>query len=53
VRRLSRRTFPAAARNEALPPGSRATAIAALLLWLAGVAGGKLLLYTYSVLQVT
>src|SRR6185369_14263542 len=53
VRRLARKTFPAAARDEALPAGSRATAAWALVLWLAGVAGGKLLLYTYSVLQVT
>jgi hypothetical protein len=53
VRRLARRTFPASATDTALPPGSRATASAALLLWLAAVATGKLLLYTYSVLQVS
>jgi hypothetical protein len=53
VRRLARHAFAAAARNETLPPRSRATAAAALVLWLAGVATGKLLLYTYSVLQVS
>jgi hypothetical protein len=53
VRRLARHAFAAAARDEALPPRSRATAAAALLLWLAVVATGKLLLYTYSVLQVS
>jgi hypothetical protein len=53
VRWLSRHAFAAAARDEPLPPRSRSTAVAALLLWLAVVATGKLLLYTYSVLQVS
>jgi hypothetical protein len=53
VRRLARHAFAAAERAERLPPRSRATAAAALVLWLAGVATGKLLLYTYSVLQVS
>jgi hypothetical protein len=53
VRRLSRHAFAAAARDEPLPPRSRATAATALALWLAVVATGKLLLYTYSVLQVS
>jgi hypothetical protein len=52
ARRLARRTLTASA-DAALPSGSRATASAALVLWLAGVATGKLLLYTYSVLQVS
>jgi len=50
VRRLARTAFPAAARGEATSPASRATAAAALLLWLGGVASGKLLLYTNSML---
>jgi len=53
VRWLSRHAFAAAARDEPLPPNSRGTAAAALALWLAVVATGKLLLYTYSVLQVS
>lgn len=53
VRRLARHAFAAAARDEPLPPRSRTAAAAALLLWLAVVATGKLLLYTYSVLQVS
>jgi hypothetical protein len=53
VRRLAQRVFPAAARDESLPRGSRAIAAWALALWLAVVATGKLLLYTYSVLTVT
>lgn len=36
-----------------LPEGSRRTAAVALVLWLAVVAGGKLLLYTYSVQMVS
>jgi len=42
VRRLLRDVAP-----------SRAMAAACLLLWLAGVASGKLLLHTYHVLTVT
>jgi hypothetical protein len=53
ARRLSRQAFAAAARNEPLPPGSRMTAAAALALWLAVVAAGKLLLYTYTVQMVS
>lgn len=52
ARRLARTVFTAGITDESLPRGSRAIAGAALLLWLAGVATGKLLLYTYSVLQV-
>jgi hypothetical protein len=50
---MARRLFPIAARGEPLPGWSRQVAIAALVLWLAGVAAGKLLLYTHSVLLVT
>jgi hypothetical protein len=53
VRRLARTVLVAGVTDESLPRGSRATASSALLLWLAGVATGKLLLYTYSVLQVS
>lgn len=53
VRRLARTVLVAGMKDESLPRGSRAIAICALLLWLAGVATGKLLLYTYSVLQVS
>jgi hypothetical protein len=52
VRALARRAFPAAARHEVLPRGSRATAAAALALWFGAVATGKLLLHTYTVLTV-
>jgi hypothetical protein len=50
---MAKRLFPIAARGEPLPDWSRALAIGALVLWLAGVAAGKLLLYTYSILLVT
>ncbi len=53
ARRLARTVFTAEITDQSLPWGSRAIARAALLLWLAGVATGKLLLYTYSVLQVS
>ena len=53
IREMDRRLFPIAARGEPLPGWSRPFAIGALLLGLAGVAAGKLLLYTYSVLLVT
>jgi hypothetical protein len=53
VRRMAREYFPVAARGEPLPAGARTTAAAALLLWIAGVACGKLLLYTYSILMTT
>ena len=53
VRRMAREYFPVAARGEALPAGARVTAAVTLLLWIAGVACGKLLLYTYSVLMST
>jgi hypothetical protein len=51
VRHMARRYFPVAARGEALPAGARTAAAGALLMWFAGVACGKLLLYTYSILM--
>lgn len=51
VRRISREYFPYDVRGEALPASARFSAAAALLLWFGGVACGKLLLYTYSVLM--
>lgn len=53
VRRLAREAFPAAARGEPTAAGARWTAAAALLLWLGGVAAGKLLLYTNTMLLTT
>jgi hypothetical protein len=53
VRRLAREAFPPAARGEPTSAQSRWTAAAALALWLGGVAGGKLLLYTNTVLLTT
>jgi hypothetical protein len=53
VRRMARTAFPAAARGEATSAASRLTAAAALALWLGGVAGGKLLLYTNTMLLTT
>ena len=50
VRHIARRQFPRAARGEALPRSARWLAAAALALWLGGVASGKLLLYTNTVL---
>lgn len=52
VRRMARGLFPAAARGQALPAGAKLTAAAAMLLWLGGVACGKLLLYTNTMLLV-
>lgn len=50
--RLARGTLTVPAGTDVAPPGSRPTAAVALLLWLGGVAAGKLLLHTYSVLTV-
>ena len=50
VRHIARRQFPRTARGEALPRSARWLAAAALALWLGGVASGKLLLYTNTVL---
>lgn len=51
VRRMAREYFPVAARGEPLPAAARLDAAMALVLWIAGVACGKLLLYTYSILM--
>jgi hypothetical protein len=53
VRVMARGAFPAAGRDEAPPRGSRAIAVLALALWLGGVAAGKLLLHTYTILTVS
>jgi hypothetical protein len=53
VRHMARHAFPAAARGEATSAASRLIAAGALLLWLGGVAGGKLLLYTNTMLLTT
>ena len=53
VRQMAREAFPAAARGEAIPARARVMAAAALLLWLGGVAGGKMLLYTNTMLLTT
>lgn len=53
VWRMGRDFFPLAARGEALPIRARWMAAAALALWLAGVACGKLLLYTNHILLTT
>jgi hypothetical protein len=50
---LARRIFPIAARGEALPVRAKGLAALALLLWFAGVACGKLLLYTNTMLLVS
>jgi hypothetical protein len=53
VRRMGRDHFPSAACGEPLPASARTRAVLALVLWIGGVACGKLLLYTYSVLMTT
>ena len=42
-----------AEQGVALPPWGRSLGIAALVLWLGGVAAGKLLLHTYTILLVS
>jgi hypothetical protein len=49
----TREAFPLASRGEPVPPRDRWMAVAAIVLWLAGVAGGKLLLYTNVMLLTT
>jgi len=46
----ARRLFPPAARGEALPARAKWLGGGTLLLWIAGVACGKLLLYTNTIL---
>ena len=53
MRHMSRAFFPLAARDIALPGSARWTAVAALALWIGGVACGKLLLYTNTILLTT
>jgi hypothetical protein len=53
IREIVRRLFPIAASGAALPDSARWMGLAAALLWVGGIAGGKLLLYTYSVLTVS
>lgn len=53
VRVMARRLFPVTASGEAPPRWGRRLAVGALVLWLAGVAAGKLLLHTYTVLLVS
>jgi len=53
MRRLFRSTLAATALDEPLPRRTRAEAAMGLLLWLGGVAAGKLLLHTYHVLTVS
>ena len=50
VRHIARAYFPLASCGEALPRPARWLAALALALWLGGVASGKLLLYTNTVL---
>jgi hypothetical protein len=49
----ARRLFPVATRGEPLPRWSRMLGLATLALWAAGVAAGKLLLYTYTMLTAS
>jgi hypothetical protein len=53
IRQIARRLFPIAASGAPLPDSARWMGLAAALLWIGGIAGGKLLLYTYSVLTVS
>ncbi|HSG34696.1 MAG TPA: hypothetical protein VLA37_09180 [Sphingomonadaceae bacterium] len=53
TRRISRRYMALSTVGEPVPAEARRVGIAAIALWLAGVAGGKLLLYTNSVLLVS
>ena len=50
VWRMARDLFPLAGRGEELPGRARWMAAAALALWIGGVACGKLLLYTNTIL---
>ena len=51
--RMSRDLFPLAAAGQPLPARSKWLGACALVLWIAGVACGKLLLYTNSVLLLS
>ncbi len=53
VRHIARTVFPLAAQREDVPARARWLGLLALMLWIGGVACGKLLLYTNSVLLVS
>lgn len=53
TRRIARDVFPPARHGDRLPACARPLAGGALLLWLGGVACGKLLLYTNTMLLTT
>jgi hypothetical protein len=53
IREIARRLFPIAASGAPLPDSARWMGLATAVLWIGGIAGGKLLLYTYSVLTVS
>ncbi len=53
VRHIARTAFPASARGEPLPRSVRWAAAGSLVLWLGGIASGKLLLYTNTLLLTT
>jgi hypothetical protein len=53
VRHMARAYFPLAAAGQPLPTRARWQAALAALLWLGGVAAGKLLLYTNTMLLTT
>lgn len=53
VRHMARNYFPIAAQGGTVPTAARWAGALALLLWLGGVACGKLLLYTNTVLLVS
>jgi len=53
MRVMARKLFPVVERGEAAPAWGRRVAVAALVLWLSGVAAGKLLLHTYTILMVS
>jgi hypothetical protein len=53
VRHIARTVFPLAAQREDVPARARWLGLLALMLWIGGIACGKLLLYTNSVLLVS
>jgi len=53
VRQIARDAFPMAAARQPTPARAKWLAAAALALWFAGVASGKLLLYTNHILLTT
>lgn len=53
VRVMARKLFPLTANGEPVPAWERRLATGALVLWFGGVAAGKLLLHTYTILMVS